>query len=134
MLWGTTTMTCCHSGIILNTVIIQGFFLNLYIYKKKLWMNSHRHIVIYDTFSIIQTIKIFTIQNWEINRTKPCKKRCFFFRIVLNIHCCNLLRLTKPGYEYSNTCLARHYLKYSITAQHVGIVHNRPFSTMKNNV
>lgn len=61
-------------------------------------------------------------------------KRVFFFRIVLNIHCYNLLRLTKPGYEYSNTCLARHYLKYSITAQHVGIVHNHPFSTMKNNV
>lgn len=78
MLWGTTTITCCHSGIILNTVIIQGFFFLIHTFIKKLWMNSHRHILIYDTFSIIQTIKIFTIQNWEINRTKPCKKRVFF--------------------------------------------------------
>lgn len=56
----------------------SGFFFLIHTFIKKLWMNSHRHILIYDTFSIIQTIKIFTIQNWEINRTKPCKKRVFF--------------------------------------------------------
>lgn len=79
---------------------------------------SKTYSVINDTFYMSQTIKIFTIQNSEMNIIKLSKKS-FFSRIVLNIHCYSLLRLTKPGYEYSNTCLARHYLKYSITAQHV---------------